>query len=97
MTKKLIEKLTPEQEARQEEIKNYWINLALYSGDEIDEVEAKKGIDWLYETANIPKVEMLVVDSPLGIQYAFHLLENLDKEKIRNAIVTGKQIGRAHF
>ena len=82
----MIEKLTKKQIAQQEEVKKYWINLALYSGDEIDEVEAKKGIDWLYTQANLPKVEMLLVDSPLGIQYAFHLLKNLDRDKIRNSV-----------
>ena len=82
----MINKLTKKQIARQEEVKNYWINLALYSGDEIDEVEAKKGIDWLYTQANLPNVEMLVVDSPLGIQYAFNLLKNTGEEKKENPV-----------
>ena len=83
----MIEKLTQEQIDRQEEVKNYWINLALYSGDEIDEIEAKNGIDWLYEKANLPKVDMLIVDSPLGIQYAFNLLKELDIKKLKNSVV----------
>ena len=30
-------------------------------------------LTWLYTQANLPNVEMLVVDSPLIIQYAFNL------------------------
>ena len=82
----MITKLTDEQVKKQEEVKDYWINLALNSGDEIDIIEAKKGIDWLYEKAGLPKVEMLVVDSPLGIQFAFNLLKKLDSSKLKNNV-----------
>ena len=93
----MITKLTDQQVKRQEEIKDYWINLALNSGDEIDVIEAKKGIDWLYEKSGLPKVEMLVVDSPLGIQFAFNLLKNTDKSKLKKSVENSVEMVAIHW
>ena len=39
-----IEKLTKKQITKQTEVRDYWINLALNSGDEMNKKDLKEGI-----------------------------------------------------
>ena len=65
----MLDKLTPKQEALIPKIREKWIYLALHAGDEIDEKGAKKGILNLYKMAKLKTPVIVLLDSPLAIQY----------------------------
>ena len=94
MTK--IEKLTPEQEAMMGTIRDKWIQFALYGGDDLDVKTATESINWLYHRSKLAQPVVLVVDSPLAVQYATTCAKELinilsNKKMVRDQV--GTQVG----
>jgi len=72
---KRIDKLTPEHEKLLPVIRDRYINLALKGGDEVDVEAFHKGIAFVYSLAKIEAPIKIMVDSPLGMQYACHFVK----------------------
>jgi len=54
-----------------------WTDKALRNTNGVDLDALRKGAAFLYELAKLPPPEVLVVASPLGVQYAAHLMKKL--------------------
>jgi len=87
----MLAKLTPQQTRLMAEVRDEWVNFALFNGDEIDPKATHEGIDFLYELSGLKKPIKIIVDSPLAVQYSIiyakTLLEALGKG------VKGSQVG----
>jgi len=76
--------LTEKQKEQKEVVKNYWINKALYEKDEVDREKASI-IKHYYKKAGLKEPKILVVGSPMGIQYCANLL---NRNEVRNDVKT---------
>ena len=83
-----IEKLTPEQEAKMLEVKNFWLDYIFScKNNRINEQELKPKIDWLYKFCSLNEPILITVSSPLGCQYAVQILKEVFKEhKVRGKV-----------
>ena len=70
-----IEKLTPQQEEKMFEVRDFWKNYIFSCQNNIDKVKAKEGINFIYKLAKLKDPSVLFVASPLGCQYAANLLK----------------------
>ena len=59
----MIEKLTQEQIELQKEVRDEWIDIALYRQN-FDKEELEAGVKWLYYVSNLKEPEVVYVDSP---------------------------------
>lgn len=75
-----LETLTPEQETKKIEIRNFWINYIDSCKNTIDKEEARIGVEFIYDLAKCAKPKIVYVDSPLAGQYAVHFLKTYYKE-----------------
>lgn len=71
----MIEKLTPEQEAALKPYAQSWID-RLDKGAPVDKPEAVRLIKKLYKFCNLKEPNVLIVNSPLGCQFAAMLLKH---------------------
>ena len=81
-----LETLTPQQEALIPVVKNEWIKLALLDGDEFDDEQARRSLEWLYALANKKKPITILVDSPLAMQYAANILAHTKGAQVRDQV-----------
>ena len=72
-----LDRLTKEQEDLMPTIVKKWTDKALRNTNGVDLDALRKGAAFLYELAKLPPPEVLVVASPLGVQYAAHLMKKL--------------------
>jgi len=70
-----LEKLTPQQEEKMFEVRDFWKNYIFSCQNNIDKVKAKEGINFIYKLAKLKDPSVLFVASPLGCQYAANLLK----------------------
>ena len=82
-SKKLLKKLTPEQEALIPVVRDEWISLSLNSGNKVvQEHEIREGIDWLCKTLELSEhPRILTFDSNLGMELE---LDNLLARSFKN-------------
>ena len=59
----MIEKLTQEQIELQKEVRDEWIDIALYRQN-FDKEELEAGVKWLYYVSNLKEPEVVYVDGP---------------------------------
>ena len=85
-----LEKLTKFQEAKLEKVKNKWINFSLFGGDEINEKQAKKSIEWIYKISDLKKPKVIFLDSPLALQFAANQVWNQVGNQVGNQL--GNQV-----
>lgn len=95
---KMLNKLTAEQDALREVVRDEWIARALEGGTSIDLAAATEGVNWLYELAakrtSIPgPPRILVVDSPLGAQYGANLIKTREILKERGEKPSDQDLG----
>jgi hypothetical protein len=65
-----LEKLTPEQEVIKLKIKNFWLDYIFSCKNSINKEQAKIGIDFIYNLANLKQPQVIYVESPIGCQIA---------------------------
>ena len=72
-----LEKLSLEQEAHLEVVKNEWLELC-NSCPELNEKESKKLINWMYKISGLKEPVIVFLDSPMacqiGCEYALQLM-----------------------
>jgi len=68
-----LEKLAPEQEALMLQIREEWLDL-VFKNSLLDKQKAIDGVKFLYSLAKLPEPLIIIVDSPLGCQYAANIL-----------------------
>ena len=66
----MIEKLTQEQIELQKEVRDEWIDIALYRQN-FDKEELEAGVKWLYYVSNLKEPEVVYVDSPKNFSDKF--------------------------
>ena len=88
----MLDKLTPKQEALIPKIREKWIYLALHAGDEIDEKGAKKGILNLYKMAKLKTPVIVLLDSPLAIQYGANQINKGSQVRSQVRSQVGSQV-----
>ena len=76
-----LEKLTPEQEEKMVEVKNFWLNYIFSCKNSIDKPKIKDGVKWIYELANKKEPVMVYVESPFGCQLAITYLKEVINQK----------------
>ena len=75
-----LEKLTPEQELKMIEVKDYWLNYINSCKNSINREKAKIGIDWLYSSIGKESPIIIYLDSPMGCQIGVNYLKNWLKD-----------------
>jgi len=89
-----LEKLTPEQETKLNEVRAFWLNYIFSCKNTVDREAAKIGINWLYKTANLNEPVVIYVDSPLACQFAVvYLKEYLKVLGMNNPDQVEAQVG----
>ncbi len=75
-----LEKLSPEQEQKMIEVRDYWLNYIFSCKNKTTRPAAAMAICWLYEFSKIKAPQrILFVDSPMGVQYAISLFKESAK------------------
>ena len=74
-----LEQLSPEQEQKMMEIRDFWLNYIFSCKNQVNKEAAKIGIDWLYKLAGKNEPVIIHVDSPMACQYAVHYLKAYTK------------------
>ena len=74
-----IEQLTPEQQVKMQEVKNFWIDYINSCKHSVDRGKAKIGIDWLYGLTNRKGPIIVHMESPMAAQYAVHYIKQLNE------------------
>ncbi len=77
-----LERLTPEQEDLMGVVREEWLGRVFRPGLLLDREAAVRGAKRLYSLANLPEPRVVVVDSPLGVQYALNLLARGAREQV---------------
>jgi hypothetical protein len=77
-----LEKLTPEQEIKMFEVRDFWIDYIDSCKNSINKEQALIGIKWLYEGINKKTPLVLFVASPMGCQIGVHYLKELYKDNV---------------
>ena len=75
-----LEKLTKEQEKLMIQVRDEWLDRIFDCNTNLDKDGAEKGIEWLYELSGLKKPLIIQVESPMGCQYAAHLMKNMPKK-----------------
>ena len=76
---KKLETLTPEQEQKMLEVRNFWMDYFFSCKNQVNEEAAKIGINWLYKMAGKDEPVIIHVQSPMACQYAVHYLKEYTK------------------
>jgi Domain of unknown function (DUF6745) len=93
---KKLETLSPEQEQKILEVRDFWMNYIFSCKNQINKEAAKIGIDWLYKLTGRNEPIIIHVDSPMGCQYAVHYLKAYMKVLSEKHLVpaqVGDQVG----
>jgi hypothetical protein len=78
-----LDKLTAEQEALMQVVRDEWINLSMNSGKAVQEHEIREGIDWLYSISNLPKHPRIVIcNSYIEMKLEYNLLPRLVEDPV---------------
>ena len=78
-----LEKLTKEQEELMLTIRDKWMDFIFScKNTEIDKEKCIEGVNFIYKLSGKKSPEILFVDSPMGMQYAYHLINNLNSDKM---------------
>ena len=88
-----LEKLTPEQETKMLEVKNFWLNYINSCKNNIDRPRATNAINLLYKSVGRENPIVIYVDSPMSCQYAVYYIKALFSklpEAIKSAQVWGQ-------
>lgn len=83
-----LEHLNQLQEKHKEVIKKFWNDYIFSCHNSINKEKASIGAEWMYKLAGYEKPIMVYVDSPMGCQYAIHLLKTLAKNGTRDSVWT---------
>jgi hypothetical protein len=75
----MLTKLTPQQEEKMREVKQYWLDYIFSCKNSIDREAAKIKIEWIYKFCKLSKPVIIYLDSPLACQYGAHLIKQLFK------------------
>lgn len=70
-----LEKLTPEQELKMTEVKDFWLNYINSCKNSINREKAKIGIDWLYKSIGKESPIIIYLDSPMSCQIGVNYLK----------------------
>ena len=88
-----LEKLSLEQEAHLEVVKNEWLELC-NSCPELNEKESKKLINWMYKISGLKEPVIVFLDSPMacqiGCEYALQLM-HMKPNQVGNQVLN--QVG----
>lgn len=60
-------------------VRDYWINLILHSGRQVQREEVEEDVEWLYQIVGLAKPKILIFDSYLAYQVAFNILSRNGK------------------
>ena len=74
-----LETLTPEQEKKMTEVKQYWLDYIFSCKNSVNRDEAKISIEWLYKFSKLGKPVIIYVDSPMSCQIAVLYLKEFLK------------------
>ncbi len=74
-----LEKLTPEQENKMQEIKQFWTDYIFSCKNQVNIEAARIGINWMYKLAGKNEPVIIHVQSPMGCQFAVHYLKEYMK------------------
>ena len=80
------QELTEKQKQLVIEIKDEWINQL--GNIKLNKDKVQRGIEFMYKEAKLelPK-NIIYVSSPLGMQYAYCLLKNINKDSVNNSVL----------
>ena len=82
-----LKKLTKEQEELMITIRDKWMDFIFScKNTEIKKDQCIEGINFIYNLAGKKPPEVLFVNSPMGVQYEYHLITNLTKGKIGDSV-----------
>ena len=77
-----LEKLTKEQELKMIEVRDRYLDYIFSCKNQLDRKTIGEKINWLYSLAKLDAPITICVDSPMGCQYANHLLKSMLKVKL---------------
>ena len=76
---KKLESLTPEQEAKMFEVRDFWLDYINSCKNSTDREQVKIGVDWLYKLAGKEAPVVIYIQSPIGCQLAVAYLKEFFK------------------
>jgi hypothetical protein len=87
-----LEKLSPDQEQKMFEIKQYWMDYIFSCRESINRPKADMSIEWIYKLAGRERPIIIYLNSPMACQYGAHWLKQVFKMPQVGAQV-GDQVG----
>lgn len=89
-----MEALTPQQEEKMIEIRDYWLDFIFSCKNSIDKEKAEQAINWLYEFCGNKKPTIIYVSSPMACQYVANILKdnNCTDDIIKHNIINNLTI-----